>query len=133
MSAQGEGDDGIVTGINVTPMVDITLVLLIVFMVTANFVSQQALKVNLPKTADAEAVATPSLTVVLNRKGEVIFREARTDLEHLTASLAVEAGNNPNARVTIAADEELPYKPVVAALEAVKKAGITRIAIATQR
>jgi biopolymer transport protein ExbD len=133
MSASDMGDDGTVTGINVTPMVDIMLVLLVVFMVTANFVSQQSLKVNLPKTTTLDAAATASLTVVIDQKGTLFFREAKTDLESLSLALAAEARANPNVKVTVAADDRLYYKPVIAVLDAVRQAGITHVALASQR
>jgi biopolymer transport protein ExbD len=133
MSALEENEDGTVTGINVTPMVDIMLVLLIIFMVTANFVSQEALKVNLPKTAVSEEVVTQSLTVVLNDKGVLSFRGTKTDLNNLRDALSYEYKANPDVRVTLAADDKLGYKQVIAVLDAIKLAGIKRVALTAQR
>lgn len=122
-----------VTGINVTPMVDITLVLLIIFMVTATFVSDAGLKVNLPKAAATEAAATASLTVTVTNKGELYLMKQSVDLNGLTANLTREARLNPGVRVTLAADRKLPYGDVVRILDVIKRAGVTRVALAAER
>jgi biopolymer transport protein ExbD len=133
MSALEENDDGTVTGINVTPMVDIMMVLLIIFMVTANFVSQESLKVNLPKTAATDEVATASLTIVINAKGILYFRDTKTDLNNLRDALSYEVKANPDVKVTLAADDKLGYRQVIAVIDAIKLAGIKHVALAAQR
>mgnify|MGYP003395122999 CR=1 FL=1 len=70
MSGSDSGDDGVVTGINVTPLVDVVLVLLIIFMVTAHFTSNGELKINLPKSAAAEAPPTAA-GLIVSLDGEV--------------------------------------------------------------
>jgi biopolymer transport protein ExbD len=133
MSSSETNDDGLVTGINVTPMVDIMLVLLIIFMVTTSFVSEAGLKINLPKTATAEASATSSLTVSLNDKGELFLKESKVDIDYLKAVLGREAKINPGVRVTLVADNKLTYQQVMTILDAIKQAGVTRVALASQR
>jgi biopolymer transport protein ExbD len=133
MSSNYIDDDGTVTGINVTPMVDIMLVLLIVFMVTANFVSEQGLKINIPKTQETETSTTVSLSVAVNDKGELLFKSAKTDAEGLKASLIREVGVNPNTRVTLAADSRLSYQQVMNVLDIIKQAGITKVALASEK
>jgi biopolymer transport protein ExbD len=133
MNAYESNDDGTVTGINVTPMVDIMLVLLIVFMVTANFVSQEGLKVNLPKTAAVDAAATSSITVVLDAKGVLFLKDVKTDTENLRIALANEVKANPNVRVTFAADSTLSYQKVITVIDAIKLAGVAKVALASER
>ncbi|HXC62906.1 MAG TPA: biopolymer transporter ExbD, partial [bacterium] len=84
------GDDDLVQGINVTPLVDITLVLLIIFMVTATFVTEQGLKVTLPKAATQEASPTPALTVTVAAGGQLRLMKLDVDLQSLRADLAHE-------------------------------------------
>jgi biopolymer transport protein ExbD len=132
MTAQ-EDIDGTVTGINVTPLVDVMLVLLIVFMVTAHFVSDSGLKVNLPKAATTESSATAALTVTLNDKGELFLMEQGVDMNGLKSNLAREAKINPTVRVTLAADQNLPYRQIVEVLDAVKQAGVKRVALASEK
>jgi biopolymer transport protein ExbD len=134
VSAAAEAvDDGTVTGINVTPLVDIMLVLLIIFMVTARLTSESELKIQLPKAAAAGASATASLTVALDAKGELRLMDAPVDKAGLLASLSREAKGNPGVRVTVAADGRVPYQSVVEILGAIKKAGVTRVALAADK
>jgi biopolymer transport protein ExbD len=126
-------DQDVVTGINVTPLVDIMLVLLIVFMVTAHFVSDSGLKVNLPKAATSEVASTSSLTVTINDQGALHLMDESVDLNGLKANLEREARINPGVRVTLAADESLPYRRIVETLDLIKQAGVTRVALASQK
>lgn len=133
MSAMETADDGMVTGINVTPLVDIMLVLLIVFMVTAHFITESGLKVNLPKAATAEAPASASLMVSADSAGTLQLMGQTVDLNGLKANLAREAKRDAGVRVTLAADGGLPYRQVVGMLDAIKQAGVTRVALASER
>jgi biopolymer transport protein ExbD len=126
-------DDGVVTGINITPMVDVMLVLLIIFMVTTQFVSESGLKINLPKAATAEASPTASLMVSLNEQGDLFLMEEPVDLNGLKANLEREVGLNPGVRVTVAADGQVAYDQVIGVLDAVKQSGITKVALASQQ
>ncbi|HTA17528.1 MAG TPA: biopolymer transporter ExbD, partial [bacterium] len=83
----GGSDDELVQGINVTPLVDITLVLLIIFMVTATFVTEQGLKVTLPKAATAEMPPTPALTVTVGKGGQMRLMKLTVDMAGLKANL----------------------------------------------
>ena len=129
----GGNDQDVVTGINVTPMVDITLVLLIIFMVTASFVSDSALKVNLHKASTPEAAPTSSLTLSQKRDGSLLLMGQPVRQEALQALLADEVAKNAGLRVTLASDEGLSYGQVVAVIDLIKKAGVTRVALATGR
>jgi biopolymer transport protein ExbD len=133
MSANYVDDDGTVTGINVTPMVDIMLVLLIVFMVTANFVAESGLKINIPKTQNTETSTTVSLSVAVDEKGGLLFKSAKTDADHLKAALTREVSFNPNTRVTLAADSRLPYQQVINVLGLIKEAGVAHVALAAEK
>lgn len=134
MSGSDSGDDGVVTGINVTPLVDVVLVLLIIFMVTAHFTSNGELKINLPKTAAAEASPTAAgLIVSLDGEGRLFLMEEAVDLNGLKANLAREAELNPGVRVTLAADGQIHYQQVVGVLDAIKQSGVTRVSLASER
>ncbi len=134
MSGQDSGDDGVVTGINVTPLVDVVLVLLIIFMITAHLTSNGELKINLPKTAGAEASPTGTgLTVSLDGEGRLFLMEEAVDLNGLKANLAREAESNPGVRVTVAAEGRIPYQQVVKVLDTIKQSGVTRVALASEQ
>ena len=126
-------DADLVEGINVTPMVDITLVLLIIFMVTATFVSSGALKVALPQASTTEASATASLTVTLDAHGRLFLMQASIAERDLAGSLRREASRNPGVHVTLAADKTVPYGQVVRILDLIKAAGIAKVALASER
>ncbi len=127
------GEEELVEGINVTPMVDITLVLLIIFMVTATFVSTGALKVALPQAATTEASTTASLTVTLDAHGGLFLMQAAIGEPELGASLKREALRNSGVHVTLAADKSVPYGQVVRILDLIKGAGIAKVALASER
>lgn len=126
-------DNELVTGINVTPMVDITLVLLIIFMVTASFVSEQALQVSLPKVERQEKAPHPALTVSLGKDGELKFNHEDLDLEGLKKQMAVESGLNPDVKVILKADKDITYEKLAAVLDAIKLGGVQKIALAMDR
>lgn len=131
---RAEAEDGeLVEGINVTPMVDITLVLLIIFMVTASFVSSGALKVALPQASTTEAASTSSLTVTLDAHGTLFLMKSSIAEGALAAALKREATRNPGVHVTLAADRTIPYGRVVRVLDLIKAAGIAKVALASER
>src|SRR5262249_31362792 len=132
MTAPDSDNDGTITGINVTPMVDVMLVLLIIFMVTTHFVSDSGLKVNLPRAAASEASPDRSLTVSLDELGRLFLMKEEVDLNGLKANLTREANLNTGLRVTIAADGRIPYQQVVTVLDAVKQSGVTKVALASE-
>lgn len=127
------GAEGVVEGINVTPLVDIMLVLLVIFMATAHFVQESGLKVNLPKAAQTESSATPALTVQMDAAGALRLMDIDVDDNGLRANLEREAKINPGVRVTLAADEALAYRDVVRILDVIKSAGVTRVALASEK
>ena len=130
---QSGGDDDLVTGINVTPLVDITLVLLTIFMVTATFVTEQGLKVDLPKAAVQEASPTPALTVTLGADGRLRLMKLDVDLNGLRANLEHEAKLNPAVKVLLRAHKDLSYEKVAGVLDVIKLAGIKRCALAMDK
>lgn len=133
MSSNYIDDDGTVTGINVTPMVDIMLVLLIVFMVTANFVAETGLKVTVPKVQSSEDTTTVSLAVSIDGKGQLFLKGTKVDVNNLRSSLGQQVIINPNVKVTLAADSKLTYQQVADILAAIKEAGVAQVALITQK
>jgi biopolymer transport protein ExbD len=128
-----EEDSNVVSGINVTPLVDITLVLLIIFMVTATFVSEQGLKVNLPKVLTRENAPSPALTVALGKDGKLKLMKKDVTLEDLKNQMAVEARLDPTVKVLVKVDQDLPYLTVAEVLDAIKLAGVNKVALAMDR
>lgn len=133
MNLKNDDEQAMVSGINVTPLVDITLVLLIIFMVTATFVSERALEVNLPKSATKENSPTPALTVSLAKDGTLKIMKKTVSLAELKALLSGEIRKAPDEKVLLKADKDLPYYRVAEVLEAIKLAGVNKVALAMER
>ena len=126
-SASQDSEDGI-TGINVTPLVDITLVLLIIFMVTAKIMVTQSVIMDLPKAASATAVQS-IFSVVLTKEGEMIVNSEKVAKDDALLPLAREVrSKNKDVRAVIKADSHLLHGRVMHVLDLLKQAGISKIA-----
>lgn len=126
-------EDGIISDINITPMVDIILVLLVIFMVTANFLKKESININLPKVAAADANVKESKQVAITKDGK-FFLEGRAVTESgLMDEITREAKYRPNMRVTLSADENLSYGTVSKAMGILRKCGVTRMALSVKK
>ena len=141
MSARGpdEGDgEAIFADINITPLTDIFLVLLIIFMVTSSVMAdagaRAGVKVNLPKGATKElAPAASDVTVAITPQGDMIVEGKKVDPEQLKALFLKARDKNPDTQVVVQADEATHHGRVVGVMELAKSAGLHRLAIATRR
>ena len=123
-----EGDEEI-TGINVTPLVDIVLVLLIIFMVTANFIVRETMEVDLPRAANGGETVQGLVNVVLDRNGTLYVDGESVDEGRLAARVAASVRQDPEVRAIISADQSLPYGRVMHLLDLVKGQGVSRFAL----
>ena len=118
--------------INVTPLVDVMLVLLIIFMVTAPII-QQGVDVNLPKVkANALPSKEEQFIVSITRNREVFLNDTRITTEQLSEKLKAISVERPNRQVFLRADEAVPYGEVVRTMAAIKAAGIEDVGMVTQ-
>src|SRR5437660_6550359 len=121
-----------IAGINVTPLVDVMLVLLIIFMVTAPII-QQGVQVDLPKV---KAAALPGkeeqFVVSITRGGDVYLNDTRLAADQLTDKLAAISRERPDRMVFIRADDQVAYGEVVRTMAAIKAAGIENVGMVTQ-
>jgi biopolymer transport protein ExbD len=129
MAASSQNDDdGMVQGINVTPLVDITLVLLIIFMVTAKIIVQQGLPLDLPKSASGQEVQLV-FGVELRSNGDILVDGKKLPNDDALLPLAKEAqAKNADLRAVIRADQTVQHGRVIHALDLLKRAGVTKIA-----
>lgn len=121
--------DGMITDINVTPLVDIILVLLIIFMLTANLIDKQAIELELPKAASGEAVEPTTLALMLTKDGSLFLNGKPTDEATLKAYLPGVAKRDARAQAIIAADKDVSHGSVVHLIDLVRQAGIFKFAI----
>lgn len=113
--------------INVTPLVDVMLVLVVIFIITAPLLAS-SIKLDLPKTDAAKPAQVPEfVSVVVNRAGQVFLNDKPVALEQLRSSLVQAAAQDPETEVQLRADESVPYGRVVEVLGVAQKAGLNRI------
>ena len=127
-SASGGDNGGLIQGINVTPLVDVMLVLLVIFVVTAKIIVTPAVPLDLPHAAHGEEVQVV-LSIILPVRGPMLVNGAAvTDDADFAARARSAFAGNPDLRAVIQADGEVPHRKVVHLLDALKGVGITRVA-----
>ena len=126
--ARSDDNDEAITGINVTPLVDITLVLLIIFMVTAKMIVSQSVPLDLPKAATGSEVQVVfSLVLAADGRTQVDSRLVANDDAILPLAKDARA-KNPELRAVIKADSAVPHGRVIHVLDLLKQAGVAKIA-----
>jgi biopolymer transport protein ExbD len=127
------GAQGPIVGINVTPMVDVVLVLLVIMMVSATYIVQQSLKVELPKTATSDLAASSPAAVTITREGLFYFDGAPVDEAHLVVRLRSAVQANADVNLIVTADEHAFHGSVVHVIDLAKVEGINKFAINVDR
>jgi biopolymer transport protein ExbD len=128
-----QNSDEEITGINVTPLVDVTLVLLIIFMVTAKLITGQGIPLDLPKAKTAGATQTV-LNVSIDAQGGVLANGSKVSGDAELKSRASQAlKENPELRTVISASESASHGKVMHVLDTVRDAGITKVAFAADK
>jgi biopolymer transport protein TolR len=118
--------------INVTPLVDVMLVLVVIFIITAPLLAS-SIRLDLPRTDAAKPNDAPAfVTVVLDRTGAVFLDDRRLDAAALERRLAETARRNPDTEVQLRADQTVPYGRIVEVMGAAQKAGLNRIGFVAQ-
>src|SRR5262245_29481911 len=128
-SAKSE-DDEIISSINVTPLVDIVLVLLIVLMVTSSYLVNKSISVELPKAATGET-ATPTLSISLDAAGKLYLDGTAIDPSELQAKIRVAYQADPDVKAIISADGRVTHAQVVTVIDTLRQEKVTKFAINT--
>lgn len=131
--APSGGDDDVISAINVTPFVDVVLVLLIILMVTSTAIVKASMKVDLPKAASAGSAVESTLNVIVMPDGKLILDGAEIDEAQLAAKVRSEKASNEKVQAVIAADKRVPYGEVVHVIDVVKTNGVTSFALNIER
>jgi biopolymer transport protein TolR len=127
-----EGHASPMSEINMTPLIDVMLVLMIIFMITAPLLHTD-LKLQLPKVDSKTSDSAPqALGITLDAAGLLYLNEQKTDELQLTQALTKAAQTNPDADVQLRCDEKIPYGRTAQIIALVQKAGITRIGLVTE-
>ncbi|HEX9048977.1 MAG TPA: biopolymer transporter ExbD [Anaeromyxobacter sp.] len=131
----GGGEEGeLISGVNITPIVDVCLTLLIVFIVTASAMVNRSMPVQLPKAATAEAAPPSILNIAISRTGEVFLNGAPGRLEDIPRAVEEARARTSEAKLAgfVSADVEAPYGKFAEAVDRLRLAGVTDIALDTQ-
>ena len=120
-----------IADINVTPLVDVVLVLLIIFMVTAP-VLQSGIEVNVPKTRTVKEVTEERLVISINKQQRVFLGNDPININDIKTKLRQKIRDPQHQSIYIRADEDVPFGAFATVMDSIKGAGITNVSIVTQ-
>ncbi len=133
MAMKIDNSDDLQSEINVVPLVDIILVVLIIFMVTAPMIMKPSINVNLPKAASGEATVPSKLNITISTDGKLNLDGKEASDSDVQAKAAEEFKKNPEVQAIISADKDVPHGRVVSVLDIVKGAGVKKFAISIDK
>ena len=117
--------------INITPLVDVVLVLLIIFMVTAPIL-QSGIEVNVPKTRTVKEITEERLVLSIDKQQRVFLGNSPININEIATQLRAKIRDPQHQPIFIRADEEVPFGVFASVMDAVKQSGITNVSIVTQ-
>ena len=130
MAASGQGDDDdIITAINVTPLVDIVLVLLIIMMVTASYIVSKSIPMDLPDSVTGDESPPRTLTVSIDADGQLYIDAEEVSWEELRSQARAFSAEEQEARAVIAADRRVSHGEFIHIVDILRDEGIMRYAI----
>lgn len=127
------GRKGAIHGINITPLVDIFLVLLILVMISSSLAQPDAIEVQVPKAAHAGSVAPDASGLVVLPDGSLLLDGIRTEPTAMVARLREKVAKDSSHSVLLSADAKLPYEKVVEVLDLVKSSGARKYALRVKK
>ena len=122
-------DSEMITDINVTPLVDIMLVLLIIFMLTANLIVAPSIKIELPKAATGEGTAPSTIALTLTKEGQLYLNGKASSEDEVRAMVPAALQKDPKLQAIVAADGTVSYAAVVHMIDLVRQLGIENYAL----
>jgi biopolymer transport protein ExbD len=132
MAAKTSSDQEIIAEINIVPLVDIILVVLIIFMVTATTFSSKEVEVELPRASSGGDSSASPLSVQVSAAGRIYVDGTEVDEQTLRAEAEKRVALNPESQAVVSADVAASHGSVVRALDAVKSGGIAKLAISVE-
>lgn len=128
-----QDNDDVIASINMVPFIDVSLVLLIIFLVTSSYIVSQAIQVDLPQAASGSETTPSTLAVVLEANGNLSFNGEGISWEQLPERIATEVGNDESVQAIIAADRGVDYGRVMDIIDEVKQGGVASFALNIER
>ncbi|MGK5085817.1 biopolymer transporter ExbD [Bdellovibrionota bacterium FG-1] len=122
-------DEDFISGINVTPLVDVVLVLLIIFMITAPAIYQSAIKVQLPKAKTGQESPKSPFNFTITKDGQLSWDKTNLTWDELGKRLATLSATVTDQTALITADEATPHGTVIKLMDALRQAGLTHFAL----
>lgn len=132
MAAQTNNDEAI-SDINIVPLVDIILVVLIIFMVTAPALMKPSVPIQLPEASSGDQTEPTLLQIAITADNRVLVNDQETDEDEAKRLARVEVERNPEVQAVVAADRDVPYGSVIRVLDWVKSSGVKKFAVTTDR
>ena len=120
-----------IADINITPLVDVVLVLLIIFMVTAP-VLQSGIELNVPRTRTVKEITEERMVISINKQQRVFLGNDAININEIGATLKKKIRDPQHQAVFVRADEDVPFGAFATVMDAVKQAGISNVSIVTQ-
>ena len=133
MAGQIEQDDEGINGINVTPLVDITLVLLIIFMVTASYIVKETIEVELPRAAHGGETLQKTFALLVTKDGKTFLNGAPVDDNGLVAAVQEAKSRGEDVQAIVGADKNATHGMVTHLLDVLKGAGVLKFAIQIEK
>ena len=130
---RGGGRAPMIVGINVTPMVDVVLVLLVILMVSATWIVSQSMKVDLPNTQTSDGSAASLAAVTIDGKGNLLFNDQPVSEKELEAKLAAAGKKGDDVTLIVSADKVAQHGVVVHVLDLARAHNITKFAVQVER
>jgi biopolymer transport protein TolR len=131
-SSSDDDDEGI-TGINVTPLVDITLVLLIIFMVTASYIVKETIEIELPRAAHGGETLQKTFALLVTREGKSYLNGVPVDDAALIAAVHDAQAHGEDVQAIVGADKNATHGMVTHLLDVLKGAGVLKFAIQIEK
>lgn len=133
MSSNQQNDDEVMSDINITPFVDVVLVLLVIFMVTTPMMIKEAMEIKLPKASEGNKIDTSLLALAINKNGQVLLKGQLISLDELYNEAQILKTESPDIKAIISADKESQHKHLIDVIDTIKKAGVINFAFEVEK
>jgi len=117
---------------NITPMLDVVFILLIFFIVTANFIKEPGLEINRPDSETAEVTENAAILIAIGSAGEIYMDGRRIDVRQVKANVVKLLADNPKGSVVIQADEKAVADTIIKVMDGAREAGVNAISLASE-